>query len=641
VTWVNDLGTTAQTQVLAYKLSVDQTVHWADPNGLACPQEGGIPAVGSACASNYEGPIPAVVHLHGGEVPPELDGGPDAWFLSQPAAGYQMYGHAYYSKGGAEGNQAVYASPNAQEATPLWFHDHTLGATTLNVYAGLAGGYLIIDPDLPLPQGLTTTGLVGPDDRDVPLIPLIIQDRFFDTDGQLFYTTNSNGGQQWAPNPEHPYWTPEIFADTNVVNGKVWPYLAVEPKRYRFLFLDGANSRAYSMSLVDESSGNPGPPIWIIGNDEGYIEAPVEIDPAAGQELLMMPGERYDVIIDFSGLAAGTNLMLKNTANAPFPDGDPVDAATSGRIMQFRVGSCTSGACGDDDPSYNPASGGSLVPEIVRFTDPATGQLAPGATVQVTRMLTLNEILLPATTATNPATGAENTMYPGGSLALLMNNTMWNGDSSRTYDDFLPVTLNGVTTYYSELPQEGDAELWEIVNLTEDAHPIHTHLTDMQILNRQDVDIDGYMRTYSAAFPATTLNGVDYPGGTYVPGFGPPLDYQTGNSNALGGNPEVTPFLRGAVRPPGAYESGWKDTIVAYPGQVTRVIVRFAPSTLPVDAPPALLAYPFNPGGTHGYVWHCHITTHEDNEMMRPYQVQLNPLALPPDERPLQLGRDY
>jgi FtsP/CotA-like multicopper oxidase with cupredoxin domain len=167
--------------------------------------------------------------------------------------------------------------------------------------------------------------------------------------------------------------------------------------------------------------------------------------------------------------------------------------------------------------------------------------------------------------------------------------------------------------------------------LTEDAHPIHLHLVDMQILNRQAYDADAYQDAYAAAFP----------GGTYLPGFGPPLDYVRGNPNALGGNPDVGPFLTGAIEPPRPYEQGWKDTIVVPPGMVTRFIVRYAPSNLPLNTTPELLAYPFDPSGAAGYVWHCHILSHEDNEMMRPYQVQLNPAAPEPNERPLQLGRDY
>ena len=213
----------------------------------------------------------------------------------------------------------------------------------------------------------------------------------------------------------------------------------------------------------------------------------------------------------------------------------------------------------------------------------------------------------------------------------MLNNTLWSGESSRPYDDFVPVTLNGTTVKFSEVVNEGDAELWELVNMTPDAHPIHIHLADMQIVNRQDFNADGYEAVYAAAFP----------GGAFIPGFGPPLDYTTGNPDALGGNPDVTPFLTGEVQPPAPYESGWKDTVIAPPGQVTRVLVRFGPSDRPLDAQPAQRAYLFDPSDWLGYPWHCHITTHEDNEMMRAFLVQLNPAAPAPADRPLQRGRDY
>ena len=258
--FVNDLGNAADTQVLAYKYSVDQTLHWADPlNGEAntCNHHaamGMIPAPGDPCAQNYAGPIPAAVHLHGGEVPPELDGGPDAWFTSD--GNYK--GHGYYTRNPSTdpANGIVYAYPNTQEAAPIWFHDHVLGATRLNVYAGLAGGYIIEDPAI-IPTN-ATGGWVSPRNCTIDclpanlpgsadIVPVILQDRMFDTNGQLFFPADSAGGVLWSLNPEHPYWVPEFTGDTIVVNGKAWPFLNVQPKRYRFLFLNGSNARTYEM----------------------------------------------------------------------------------------------------------------------------------------------------------------------------------------------------------------------------------------------------------------------------------------------------------------------------------------------------------------------------------------------------------
>ena len=551
----------------------DQTLHWADPLG------------DGSTGGHYMGPIPAVPHLHGGEVPPVLDGGPDAWFTSDGA--YQ--GHAYYSKAGASSNEAIYRYPNKQEAAMIWFHDHALGVTRLNVYAGIAGAYALTDPGLTLPTGLHPVGLQqgasGPVDY---LVPMVIQDRMFDTNGQLFFP---NVGI----NPEHPFWVPEFVGDTIVVNGKVWPFLDVEPRRYRFLFINGSNARTYEMFIVNPVTKTMGPSMWQIGTDGGYLEAPVKIDPNAAkgqlQKLVIMPGERADVIIDFAG-KAGQTLIMRNTGRTPYPKGASPQGSTLGQIIQFRVGQVPV-----VDASYNPANGTPLRSNkpIVRLVNPAAGTLATGVTVNVTRQLTLNEVI-----------GA------GGPLEVLVNNTKWDGKRANgsIRDDFKPVTTGGVTEYYSELPKEGDTEVWEIVNLTADAHPIHTHLTQFQLMNRQMFNLNKYNAAYIAAFP----------GGVYVGGDGPPLDYNTGNPRVLGGNPDIGPYLQGPVMPPAKNEAGWKDTVQMLPGQVTRIAVRYAPTDKPKNDPN--LYYPFDPNGGHGFVWHCHIIDHEDNEMMRPLQVK-------------------
>ncbi|MGE5279112.1 MAG: multicopper oxidase family protein [Acidobacteriota bacterium] len=604
INFVNELGDTAHTGVLAYKNLVDQTLHWADPFGLDCEMNPGIPAPGSPCALNYAGPIPAVAHLHGGEVPPELDGGPDAWFTSDGL----FKGHAFYSSPGAGPNEAIYKYPNSQEAAPLWFHDHTLGATRLNVYAGLAGAYLLVDPGLQLPANLP-----GP----AEIIPLVFQDRMFDTNGQLYFPTASSEDD---PNPEHPYWLPEFVGDTIVVNGKAWPFADVQPRRHRFLFLNGSNARTYGLSLRA--------PMYVIGTDGGYLDAPVRVS-----RLVIMPGERYDVIIDF-GAFAGKTMTLENTSRTPYPKGDPPQGSTLGRVLQFRVARARVA-----DTSYDPALGIPLrtgAQRIVRLADPVTGTVQDGVTIQKTRQLTLNEVIAPGSTAIDPVTG-ELTDFAGGPLEILVNNTKWSGDSTRTYGDFTPITVDGDTTYYSELPREGDTELWEIVNLTADAHPIHLHLVQFQIVSRQTFATRRYDRAYAEAFPT----------GLFQPGFGPPLDYRAANNPLSGGkdggNPDVTPYLQGPVRPPLASEAGWKDTIQVPPGMVTRIAVRWAPTDLAVDAVAADRYYPFDPSGElrHGYVWHCHIIDHEDNEMMRPDSVELNPAAPVPASRPLVKGIDY
>jgi FtsP/CotA-like multicopper oxidase with cupredoxin domain len=572
----------------------DQTLHWADPlhfqaNHCAHGMEE------SYCFEHYTGPVAAVPHLHGAETPPVLDGGPNAWFTSDGV----YHGNAYYSMdGNTDGNYAIYRYLNAQEAAPIWFHDHLLGGTRLNVYAGLAGAYVITDPGLHLPAGLHPAGLQQGAHGSVDyVVPLVLQDRMFDADGQLFFPNEGN-------NPTvHPYWVPEFVGDTIVVNGKVWPRLEVQARRYRFLIINGSNARTYELWL-DNPSKKSGPAIWQIATGGGYLEKPVKIDPTAAseqlQKLRLMPGERADVIIDFAAYR-GQTLILRNNARTPYPKGEPPNGATLGEVLQIVVGSTAV-----PDLSYDPAT---LTPlrdaahPLVRLVDPATGAVASNVHIDKTRELTLNEVVSPMDEP----------------LEILVNNTKWDGmqiaqDGSRVVrNDFTGVTIGGLTEYYSELPDEGTTELWEIVNLTADAHPIHTHLTQFQLLNRQAYNLNKYRAAYAAAFP----------GGAYLPAFGPPRDYDkstTGSGQKYGGNPNVDPYLQGPARPPDANEAGWKDTIMAPPGMVTRFVVRYAPTSKAVDATD--LYYPFDPQASgFGYVWHCHIIDHEDNEMMRPYRV--------------------
>jgi FtsP/CotA-like multicopper oxidase with cupredoxin domain len=677
IKWVNDLGTTATSNVLAYKYSTDLTLHWADPLELGgmrnmCNHMAMYPDFGSECALNYgedpdnpgtftAAPIPAAVHLHGGEVPPELDGGPDAWFTSD---GLHV-GDGYYSRDNLDPkNYAIYRSPTSQDAAPIWFHDHTLGTTRLNVYSGLAGGYLIRDDDLELPAGLAPYGLDrGSNGPDEVTVPLIIQDRRFDTNGELFFPADSAGGVLWSPNPEHPYWVPEFEGDVVLVNGKAWPRLDVEPKRYRFLFLNGSNARTYEMFLVDPITGAAGPNLWVIATDGGYLDRPVMV-----RKLTMMPGERYEVIVDFNGFANPNGWLLKNTAKTPFPAGVAPQGTTTGRIMKFDVGTCSSGHCGPGDTSYNPAHGMPIRTgddKIPRLVNPATGKLAADVTVDEIRQLTLNEVMGMPQTVVDPVTGVL-TPYPGGPLEVLVNNSRWSGERITGVDDdgmytFEPIALvqDGSGNYLTELLQEGETEVWEIVNLTADAHPIHLHLVQFQLINRQMFNTTTYGTVYNAAFPGggwDPMLQAPCAAGEYCPSYGPPLPFDGSDPRSagkLGGNPDVGKlgrngkpmYLQGRPMAANAQEAGWKDTIIAYPGQVTRLAVRWAPTSLEVGTLAEDAYYPFDPSGgyspedgfTFGYVWHCHIIDHEDNEMMRPDAVYPNDDAV----RTYFKGTDY
>ena len=612
IRWRNDLPGTSASHLVFWRNSVDSTLHWADPHGMGHGM------------GQYDGPVPAVPHLHGGEIPPTIDGGPEAWFTDFTT--HPHHGSAYYSLAGAAPDEAIYRYPNQQEAADLWFHDHALGITRLNVYAGLAGAYLLRDPAQALPAGLTAYGI-----GSETIVPVVIQDRKFDVNGQLYFDNE-------GVNPDmHPYWIPEFVGDTIVVNGKVWPTFgtasAPKPsKRYRFLFLNASNARPYALNLVDAVTGVQGPPLWVIGTDGGYLDRPARLDPSQQNgKLVLMPGERYDVIVDFNDPAwraanphFSGRLLLRNTARTPFPAGEPAHGSTTGRILKLFIGAPVA------DTGYDPASGIPLRAPMVRLVNPTAGTAA--VTPASVRQLTLNEV-----------------MGTGGPMEVLVNNTHWNGRSVAT--DVFPGGVRPDTqldptgsssNYLTELPGEGSIEQWEIVNVTADAHPLHLHLVQFQLMNRQRFRANDCAGDYESMFPPTAapdpMTGLPYPGQEFVGGFGPPMHYVTGNPNKLGGNPDVGPYLIGPRKPPAAWEAGWKDTVIVYPGEVTRLMIRWAPTSMPANTPLAQRWYPFAPDDGGCYVFHCHILDHEDNEMMRPYVCVSNSAAPAIAARPLVRG---
>jgi len=628
ITFYNDLGYVNTTNVLAWKYSTDQTMHWADPLNfesnpyMLFPEPGGWPFEAPGTLNYGEDPaipgsflaepIPAVVHLHGGEVPPTLDGGPDAWVTSDGA----YSGHGYYTFDQAQGEPAPgnyfqYNYPNTQEAANIWFHDHVLGITRLNVYAGLAGAYVLVDPGNPPPGDLGDA---------TKIVPVVIQDRMFDTNGQLFFPADSAGGVLWTTNPEHPYWVPEFLGDVIVVNGKAWPYLEVKPDLYRLLFINGSNARTYTMWIDDPVAGVKAP-WWVIGTDGGYLDKPVKIN-----KLTMMPGERYDVIVDFRGLTG--NFVMHNTARTPYPKGAPPTGPIK-LIMQFRVNPAATTAPITFDPALGTALRAPMA--MVRLPGTPGGPVVTAANVQLKRQLTLNEVMGAPQIVQDPVTGFLNTAYPGGPLEVVLNNTKWSGlnplgvQANTGFTQILDPGGFYWPTYYSELPIEGTTEQWDIINITADAHPIHLHLVQFQIMSRQNFNVNKYWGDYQAAFMGggiDPMTGIPYPAGIFMPAYGPPNDYLTPNAdNAVGGNPAIGTRLQGKAIPAAPEEQGWKDTVISYPGQVLRLSVRWAPTDLPNTTPAANAWFPFDPYGGHGYVWHCHIIDHEDNEMMRPTSV--------------------
>ncbi|KEZ78990.1 multicopper oxidase family protein [Salinisphaera hydrothermalis] len=382
-----------------------------------------------------------IVHVHGGRTPAASDGYPEDWYPP------------------GESKTAHY--PNGQEATTLWYHDHAMGVSRLNHYAGMMGAFLIrdeVEAALGLPNG----------DQE---IPLIICDRYFSPEGQLYYPTSGI--------PGHP-WISEFRGNAIMINGKLYPYLEVEPRKYRFRVVNGSNQRFLRLALGGKR------PFHQIGSDQGLLSAPVPMT-----EILLAPAERADLVVDFADWSHQT-FTLTNDGHA---------------VMQLRVGGKT-----HRDRSQMP----STLRPVPRI---------PEAQAVRTRHLTLNDYMRPT----------------GDSMLMLLNGTRWYAEPT-------------------EDPELGSVEIWNLINLTEDTHPIHLHLVRFQILDRRPIDMYLYENHKKLR---------------YV----------------------------GPSQGPAANEVGWKDVVQAHPGSVTRIIVPFD-------------GYPGR------YVWHCHIWEHAANEMMRPYIVR-------------------
>ena len=366
VEWRNEL-VDATGRYLPHLLPIDPTLHWANPPG---GRKGRDTRPGfTATPGRYTGPVPIVTHVHGAHTAEDSDGYPEAWYL--PAAknipkGYAETGtfYDYFSKTHKRAwdpGTATFDYPNDQRATTLWYHDHTLGMTRANVYAGPAGFYLIRGgpDDVVLDsRDASPAVLPGPaptvDDDPVGAygeIPIVVQDRSFNVDGSLFYPNtraffDDYPGPYVPGSPISPIWNPEFFGNMMVVNGSTWPYLEVEPRRYRFRLLNGCNSRFLILQF-----DHPGVEVWQIGADGGYLPAPVRLNDhpypgstGGGATVLVALAERADIIVDFSAAAGGSFRLLNLGPDEPFGGGvigtdfAPADAGSTGQVMEFRVG---------------------------------------------------------------------------------------------------------------------------------------------------------------------------------------------------------------------------------------------------------------------------------------------------------------
>jgi spore coat protein A len=403
--------------------------------------------------------VRSVVHLHGAHVDWKSDGHPEAWYTKN----YKITGPTFTRK--------VHEYTNHQPGTTLWYHDHSMGLTRLNVYAGLAGFYLLrdtLEKRLKLPSGKYE-------------IPLMIQDKSFNQNGSLFYLDAPP-----FPVSVHPSIVPGFFGNTIVVNGKVWPYLRVEPRKYRFRILNASNRRGYVLYLSNNQSFTQ------IGTDGGLLSTPVSLT-----SIELLPAERTDIIIDFSNFK-GQEITLKNS-------GENINEHTS-IVMQFKVD----------------------LPLSHKDTSQIPQELYPP--------MDLHEHM--AHTVRNLTLSASTDSY--GRPMLMLDNRMWHD----------PAT---------EKPSLDSIEIWNFINLTANAHPIHIHLVQFKILERRPFNVQRYEN-----------EGV--------------IEYT------------------GPSEPPREYERGWKDTVKADGGMITKIIMHFKEHT-------------------GNYVWHCHFLEHEDHDMMRPIRI--------------------
>ena len=529
-----------------------------------------------------DGPNRVVTHLHGGLVPWISDGGPFTWFDNTG-----MYGPSAQN-----GNLNIYKTINPnlnpgegefyypldQSARLLWYHDHAVGITRLNAYAGIATALIIRDG---FEGNLRNKGLPDFIENGGREIPIVIQDKVFvgediatadpgwlnldvpQDPGSLWYphVYDAEQGPNYAPPDENNSLVPEMFGDTMLANGVIFPAAPVEPRRYRLRILNACQARFLNLQLyVCNDAGvpdktKPSPDFLVIGTEGGFLSKPVIVpsgipfNPATlGGSLITAPAERWDVIIDFKGFE-GRKLVLYNDAPAPFPGGDSStdfdsqsEAGPDTRtIMRFDVASGISGAA--DLPlkiNFRTNLQDYIDPSIVGMW--TSMPLPPPPNAQV-RQLTLNEDFdeygrLIQLLGTNVPTGAE--LY------------------GRAYMDEA-----------TETPANRSVEVWQIANLTGDTHPIHFHLANVQILSRQPF--------------AAYANGV--------------------------------PIGLGAPRGPELTELGWKETVKMHPNEITTVIMKFELPKVPFNVP----ASPRT--GGHEYVWHCHILEHEEHDMMRPLIV--------------------
>lgn len=525
------------------QVPVDLTLHRAEPVNKTLER----------------GFVPTVVHLHGGETDARFDGYPEAWYTQTKGGPGAAETGEYYS-----GN--TYTYDNQQEAATLWYHDHALGVTRLNVYSGLAGFYKLTDDDK---EALIADGVLP--SRETPLV---IQDKAFTEDGKLYFPGTADdvlpdgtggsgtvlgevGGEIFAQSDVSAL--PEFFGDHILVNGTPWPNLDVSDGKETFNLLNGSDSRFY----VLEFQGNVD--VTAVGTDGGLLRNAVDLN----KTFVMAPGDRIDAVVDFSALDPGDTVMLVNTGPAYDPfKGLPVSGAASEgatpevyNIMQFTVDASLPVEAASVD------AGTLLNPDIA---------LPSEANVSAVRKVALFE-----------GVDEFDRIQP-------LLGTAEEGDFHVYEDDpdAHPYTLadGGLKDFgplkwaapITETPTVGTTENWEVFNFTEDAHPVHLHLTQFAGLGRREFD-----------FEDNDEDGI--PDDTNGDGK---ISYGSLQADDFGDHDILVSETLTPLEPE---EGGRQDTLYVGPGEMLELNAYFEKEGL--------------------YVWHCHILSHEDHEMMRPMDV--------------------
>lgn len=593
ITWENKLD------VDGHLLPVDETIHQAHPTN----------------GSVNTGVIPIVSHLHGGHTDAIYDGSPEQWYTqdvstprtpvktgsvlsSLPIVGdllggldnWFSFSKRWYKQSkhydtpdatpGSTGEDYVgntFTYDNDQQSAPLWYHDHALGLTRLNVYAGLAGMYLLQDWD----RIKLERKHILPDVKDVK--DIVIQDYSFDEDGNLYYPCHANDALPGDPGTtvmdevddeffEHNgidavSAMPEYFGDVILANGMAWPKLDVARGEVQVTLLNGSDSRFYKLEL-----DNANVRATLVGTEGGLLPRAKTVFDGDGKHeknefIILAPSERVEVVFDFSKLSDGEKVTLLNTG-----------------------------------PAYEPYKGvnystGELnVAEAATIDDPvgAVLQFVADADLKAEDLRVRHNTKLDSDFRTIKARDIDNVrklgLFEGSDEWGRIKPQLGTAEEGKLHSsDMMPDGDFGPLGWMAETTEKvklGDSEYWDIFNFTEDAHPVHIHLVQFQNVRKYAID---YRDDDEDGIP-DDLDG----DGEITYG------YQR-KGDTLGDDCDVMIFdkKRLSFR---AEDAGWQDTTTVGPREMVRVAATYD-----------------KPGE---YVWHCHILSHEDNDMMRPFLVE-------------------